>query len=71
MRAIMAVLGLLWAGSVYAADTVDVLYAGSLVNLMEHGIGPAFEQAQRRSLSGLRRRLEGAGCPDQGTAAAR
>lgn len=44
MRAIMAVLGLLWAGSVYAADTVDVLYAGSLVNLMEHGIGPAFEQ---------------------------
>ncbi len=28
-----------WAGD------VNVLYAGSLVNLMEHGIGPAFEKA--------------------------
>jgi hypothetical protein len=27
------------------ADTVNVLYAGSLVNLMEHGIGPAFDTA--------------------------
>ena len=25
--------------------TVNVLYAGSLVNLMEHGIGPAFDQS--------------------------
>jgi molybdate/tungstate transport system substrate-binding protein len=29
----------------FAAGTVSVLYAGSLVNLMEHGIGPAFDQA--------------------------
>jgi len=28
-----------------AAGTVNVLYAGSLVNLMEHGVGPAFEKA--------------------------
>jgi len=28
-----------------AADKVNVLYAGSLVNLMEHGIGPAFDKA--------------------------
>ncbi len=27
-----------------AAGTVNVLYAGSLVNLMEHGIGPAFDK---------------------------
>ncbi|HEX3982990.1 MAG TPA: substrate-binding domain-containing protein, partial [Acidisoma sp.] len=25
--------------------TVNVLYAGSLVNLMEHGVGPAFDKA--------------------------
>jgi molybdate transport system substrate-binding protein len=28
-----------------AAGNVNVLYAGSLVNLMEHGVGPAFDQA--------------------------
>lgn len=28
-----------------AAGTVNVLYAGSLVNLMEHGVGPAFDKA--------------------------
>jgi len=28
-----------------AAGNVNVLYAGSLVNLMEHGIGPAFDRA--------------------------
>jgi molybdate/tungstate transport system substrate-binding protein len=36
-----------------AAGTVNVLYAGSLVNLMEHGIGPAFEQATGRSFRGF------------------
>jgi molybdate/tungstate transport system substrate-binding protein len=36
-----------------AAETVNVLYAGSLVNLMEHGIGPAFEQASGRSFRGF------------------
>jgi molybdate/tungstate transport system substrate-binding protein len=29
----------------WAAGTVNVLYAGSLVNLMERGLGPAFDQA--------------------------
>jgi molybdate/tungstate transport system substrate-binding protein len=28
-----------------AQQTVNVLYAGSLVNLMEHGVGPAFDRA--------------------------
>jgi molybdate/tungstate transport system substrate-binding protein len=28
----------------HAADTVDVLYAASLVNVMERGIGPAFDK---------------------------
>src|ERR1700691_3044202 len=36
-----------------AAGTVNVLYAGSLVNLMEHGIGPAFEQATGESFRGF------------------
>jgi molybdate/tungstate transport system substrate-binding protein len=31
--------------SAWAAGTVSVLYAGSLVNLMERGIGPAFDKA--------------------------
>jgi molybdate/tungstate transport system substrate-binding protein len=29
----------------YSAGDVNVLYAGSLVNLMEHGVGPAFNKA--------------------------
>jgi molybdate/tungstate transport system substrate-binding protein len=29
----------------FAAGTVNVVYAGSLVNLMEHGVGPAFDKA--------------------------
>ena len=36
-----------------AAGTVNVLYAGSLVNLMEHGIGPGFEQATGESFRGF------------------
>ncbi|HEX7749425.1 MAG TPA: extracellular solute-binding protein [Bordetella sp.] len=37
-----------------AADngTVSVLYAGSLVNLMEHSVGPAFRQATGLNLQG-------------------
>jgi ABC-type molybdate transport system substrate-binding protein len=35
-----------------AEGTVNVLYAGSLVNLMEHGIGPAFEKATRDKFQG-------------------
>jgi molybdate/tungstate transport system substrate-binding protein len=52
-------IGLLWSGAVLAttvlpllptqpasaAGAVNVLYAGSLVNLMEHGVGPAFDKA--------------------------
>jgi len=32
-------------GPAYCAGYVNVLYAGSLVNLMEHGVGPAFNKA--------------------------
>jgi len=39
-----AALLVLPAGAV-AAGTVNVVYAGSLVNLMEHGVGPAFDKA--------------------------
>ena len=35
-----------------AAD-VDVLYAGSLVNLMEHGVGPAFDKATGNDFRGF------------------
>ena len=44
----MVVVAIGWVGSaplVLAAGPVSVLYAGSLVNLMEHGIGPAFDKA--------------------------
>jgi molybdate/tungstate transport system substrate-binding protein len=34
------------------AGTVNVLYAGSLVNLMEHGIGPAFDKADGADVRG-------------------
>ena len=54
-----------------AAD-VNVLYAGSLVNLMEHGTGDALSIAPvGRNVSGLRRRLEPPRQSDQGQAAAR
>src|SRR5579863_8086883 len=33
------------AQTAFAAGTVNVVYAGSLVNLMEHGVGPAFDKA--------------------------
>jgi molybdate/tungstate transport system substrate-binding protein len=36
---------LCFASAAWAAGTVDVLYAGSLVNLMERSIGPAFDKA--------------------------
>jgi molybdate/tungstate transport system substrate-binding protein len=38
-------MALLATPAVAAAADVNVLYAGSLVNLMEHGIGPAFDKA--------------------------
>jgi molybdate/tungstate transport system substrate-binding protein len=36
-----------------SAETVVVLYAGSLVNLMEHGVGPAFDKATRDKFQGF------------------
>jgi molybdate/tungstate transport system substrate-binding protein len=36
-----------------SAETVNVLYAGSLVNLMEHGIGPAFDKAAGDTFQGF------------------
>lgn len=42
---VTAALLLMQASVASAAGTVSVLYAGSLVNLMEHRIGPAFDQA--------------------------
>lgn len=35
-----------------AAGSVSVFYAGSLVNLMEHGLGPAFDKASGDSFQG-------------------
>ena len=40
-----AVLLVLPAQAAFAAGSVNVVYAGSLVNLMEHGVGPAFDKA--------------------------
>jgi molybdate/tungstate transport system substrate-binding protein len=54
MRLLGVVVGLIilpvtaWAG-----DTVDVLYAGSLVNLMEHSVGPAFDESTGDTFQGF------------------
>ncbi len=42
---LLPTLALLLAPAAASAADVSVMYAGSLVNLMEHGIGPAFDQA--------------------------
>ncbi len=39
--------------AIQAAETVNVLYAGSLVNLMERGIGPGFEKASGETFHGF------------------
>jgi molybdate/tungstate transport system substrate-binding protein len=44
---------LLQAPAASASGTVNVLYAGSLVNLMEHGIGPAFDKATGDQFQGF------------------
>jgi molybdate/tungstate transport system substrate-binding protein len=49
---IAATLSLLPIQSAKAAGTVNVLYAGSLVNLMEHGVGPAFDKATGNQFQG-------------------
>ena len=43
------------APATLAAGTISVLYAGSLVNLMEHGIGPAFDKASGDQFQGYPR----------------
>jgi molybdate/tungstate transport system substrate-binding protein len=45
-------LSLLSAPPAFAAGKVNVLYAGSLVNLMEHGVGPAFDKASGDTFQG-------------------
>lgn len=45
-------LGLSSTAAQAADDTVQVLYAGSLTNLMERSVGPAFEQASGQHFSG-------------------
>jgi molybdate/tungstate transport system substrate-binding protein len=44
---------LLLPSAAASAETVNVLYAGSLVNLMEHGVGPAFEKASGDKFQGF------------------
>jgi len=41
------------APAAHATGKVNVLYAGSLVNLMEHGIGPAFDKATGDTFRGF------------------
>jgi molybdate/tungstate transport system substrate-binding protein len=50
--AVVALAWTTWAPCVLAAGTVNVLYAGSLVNLMEQGIGPAFGKASADEFRG-------------------
>jgi len=45
LTVVTAAIVLMQASVASAAGTVSVLYAGSLVNLMERGVGPAFDQA--------------------------
>jgi molybdate/tungstate transport system substrate-binding protein len=47
-----ATLSLALAEPAYSAGDVNVLYAGSLVNLMERGVGPAFNKATGEQFRG-------------------
>ncbi len=49
---LMGGTAVLAAGTAVAAD-VSVLYAGSLVNLMEHGVGAAFDEASGETFHGF------------------
>jgi molybdate/tungstate transport system substrate-binding protein len=51
--AILAAALCVSAPAALAAGKVNVLYAGSLVNLMEHGIGPAFDKASGDTFQGF------------------
>ena len=46
-------MALLMVPVIASAADVNVLYAGSLVNLMEHGIGPAFDKATGDNFRGF------------------
>ena len=48
----VAALWLLSLQAAYATGTVKVLYAGSLVNLMEHDVGPAFDKTTGNQFQG-------------------
>jgi molybdate/tungstate transport system substrate-binding protein len=50
--AALPLLRLATAARAAGTGAVNVLYAGSLVNLMEHGIGPAFNQAEQAKFQG-------------------
>jgi molybdate/tungstate transport system substrate-binding protein len=52
-RAALAIALCTSAPIAHAAGGVNVLYAGSLVNLMEHGIGPAFDKASGDTFQGF------------------
>ena len=62
----IAVVAGVTSAQVCAADegTVNVLYAGSLVNLMERSVGPAFEKMA--DAQELDHRIEIAGCTTVG-----
>ena len=51
--AVLLATALLVAPGMAEAADVNVLYAGSLVNLMEHGIGPAFDKASGDTFRGF------------------
>ena len=53
MRRLVLAATLLSLPATSRAADVDVMYAGSLVNLMEHGIGPAFEKATGDTFRGF------------------
>jgi molybdate/tungstate transport system substrate-binding protein len=52
-RYLLLCLPVLLTPSLARADTVNVLYAGSLVNLMEHGIAQAFDMATGDKFQGF------------------
>ncbi|NKJ49993.1 ABC transporter substrate-binding protein [Burkholderia sp. SG-MS1] len=56
LASLVVVTGIVTAAPTFAQDsgnnTVNVLYAGSLVNLMERSIGPAFEKATGQQFRG-------------------
>jgi molybdate/tungstate transport system substrate-binding protein len=53
LRTLAMAVVLIQAPVALAAGPVNVLYAGSLVNLMEHGVGPTFDKATGNSFQGF------------------